>query len=85
MARRENEDALHPTPPRFHGNGSPGARFPRLGWEALAPLPARPMGDFLKDNWIWILAPMVLVLVAVLSLLLLGGEEGDAGFIYNLW
>lgn len=46
---------------------------------------ARTMGSFLRENWIWILAPMVLVLVAVLTLLIIGGGESDAGFIYNLW
>ncbi len=43
------------------------------------------MGSFLKENWIWIVAPMVLVLVGVVALIILGGEEGDAHFIYNLW
>jgi hypothetical protein len=46
------------------------------------------MGAFLKENWIWIVAPMAFVLIAILALLLLGGdggEGGDANFIYNLW
>ena len=47
------------------------------------------MGAFLKENWLWIVAPMVLVLIAVVVILLSGGAsdgaEGEAKYIYNLW
>jgi hypothetical protein len=45
------------------------------------------MGSFLRENWIWIVAPLVLVLVAVGVLLLAGsgGEGEDAAFIYNIF
>ena len=43
------------------------------------------MGAFLKENWIWIVTPMVLVVAAIVYLLMTGGDEGDAKYIYNLW
>ena len=42
------------------------------------------MVDFLKQNWIWILAPVVLVVGVILFLVLTGGDAGEQPFIYNL-
>lgn len=43
------------------------------------------MGAFLKENWLWILAPMVLIpLLYLLALAFAGGQEGDSTFIYNI-
>jgi flagellar basal body-associated protein FliL len=44
------------------------------------------MGKFLKENWIWIVAPIVLVAVGVLVLVFfVGGDEGTAPFTYALF
>ena len=37
------------------------------------------MGRFLRDNWLWIALPFVLVLGGMLVILLLGGDEGVGG------
>lgn len=43
------------------------------------------MGEYLRENWLWILAPLVLIpLTYLLSLCLGAGEGGDAAFIYNI-
>ena len=44
------------------------------------------MGRFIKENWIWIAAPIVLVSVAVVALLVLdGGGDQTAPFTYSLF
>ena len=42
------------------------------------------MGNFLKENWIWIVAPVAVVVIAVVALLLM--TEGDPAndFVYHL-
>jgi hypothetical protein len=42
------------------------------------------MGKFFKENWIWILTPMVLIVGAVLVVAALR-QSGDATFTYNLF
>jgi len=43
------------------------------------------MGEFLRENWLWILAPLVLIpLVYLLSLQLGAGGSDDSAFIYNI-
>lgn len=42
------------------------------------------MGNFLKDYWIWIVGPVVLVLAAVVAIYLLSGPEGDATHMYGI-
>jgi hypothetical protein len=39
---------------------------------------------FLRENWIYIAAPFVLIVVALLVLLLMGSDE-PGGFLYNLF
>lgn len=44
------------------------------------------MGKFLKENWLWILAPIVLVLGGLVVLMMsTGGGNDDQPFIYNIW
>ena len=47
------------------------------------------MGSFLKDNWIWIAGPLIVILVGVGVLIAFdsmdGGGDGDGGFIYDLF
>ena len=44
------------------------------------------MGSFWRENWIWIVAPLVLILVAVTVLVLSSRGDGeDAAFIYNIF
>jgi hypothetical protein len=52
-----------------------------------APPTARPHGaiaEFLRDNWLWILAPIVFVVVLVVVLALLAGDGGDSPFQYSI-
>jgi len=42
------------------------------------------MGSFLRENWIWIVAPIVLVLALVVALLVFGGGD-DSPFVYNIF
>lgn len=43
------------------------------------------LGRFLRENWLWILAPVVVTGLLVLSLALSGPAEGDAPFLYALF
>jgi hypothetical protein len=43
------------------------------------------MKQFLKENILWILAPVVVVGVGVLVLYFMGGDEGQAPFTYSLF
>jgi hypothetical protein len=43
------------------------------------------MKRFLRENWIWIATPLVLVAIGLFVLLyVVGNEEGTSAFIYNL-
>lgn len=42
------------------------------------------MGTFLRENWLFIVLPIVLVMVGLAALVLFGGESGSK-FIYNLF
>jgi hypothetical protein len=41
------------------------------------------MMAFLKEYWLWILAPIALVFLALLAMFLLGGGN-DSPFVYNI-
>lgn len=43
------------------------------------------MGKFLRENWLWVALPFIVVLAAM-AILILVSEEGDAAapFIYNV-
>jgi hypothetical protein len=42
------------------------------------------MAKFLRENWIWIVAPIVVVVVAVVILLVTTESDPAADFTYNL-
>ncbi len=42
------------------------------------------MGSFFRENWIWILAPLILILIAVAALVLTGNDFSDGEFHYDL-
>ena len=39
---------------------------------------------FLRENWIYIVAPFVLIVAALILLACFGGE-GSSGFLYNIF
>jgi len=45
------------------------------------------MGTFIRENWLWIALPLVLILVAIGVLLLMDGSSkgGDGEFHYDLF
>jgi ABC-type dipeptide/oligopeptide/nickel transport system permease subunit len=43
------------------------------------------MGSFLRENWIWIVAPLIVILIAVMALVFSGTDSfGDGEFQYDL-
>jgi hypothetical protein len=42
------------------------------------------MGDFLKENWIWIVAPIVLVAIGVIIILAMSSDDPGGVFIYSM-
>lgn len=42
------------------------------------------MGQFLRENWIYIVAPLAIVLVG-LGVLILWGDDSSSPFIYNIF
>lgn len=61
-----------------HPFSTPTATLPH------SPTSSSGMGKFFKENWIWILTPMVLIVGAVLVVAALR-QSGDATFTYNLF
>ena len=43
------------------------------------------MKDFLKEFWLWILIPFVLMIGVLLAVLLLANGDGSSPFVYNLF
>ena len=43
------------------------------------------MGKFLADNWIWIVAPIVIVMVAMVAVLLLTRGNDPGSFVYPIF
>lgn len=41
------------------------------------------MKDFLRENWIYIVAPVVIILIVILVLMFTGGSESP--FTYNIF
>jgi hypothetical protein len=39
---------------------------------------------FLKENWLFIVAPFVLILIALVVVFVLGGDS-PSGFLYNIF
>jgi hypothetical protein len=42
------------------------------------------MGSFLRENWIWIVAPIALVVVLVVAVVVIGGGDSSP-FVYNIF
>ena len=42
------------------------------------------MSNFLRENWIWIVAPIALV-VGLVAVMIVIGSQGDAPFVYPIW
>lgn len=42
------------------------------------------MKDFLRENWLYIVAPLALVLVLLVALILFGGDSASP-FFYNIF
>jgi len=42
------------------------------------------MGDFLRENWLYIVLPIGLVLVGLVALVLFG-DDSASNFIYNIF
>ena len=43
------------------------------------------MARFLRENWLWIVAPIVFALVLFALLFLFMGGENGSEFQYNIW
>ena len=43
------------------------------------------MKDFLRDNWAWIVTPIVLVMVLLLVVAYVFHDDSLGGFVYNLF
>jgi len=41
------------------------------------------MGAFLRENWKWIVVPIVLVVLALLAFVMFGGGENTSPFQYG--
>ena len=42
------------------------------------------MGQFLRENWIWIVAPVLTVVVLVVVILVMSEGDPAADFVYSL-
>lgn len=40
--------------------------------------------DFLRENWLYIVGPLVVILIG-LVLLAIFGDDSPSNFLYNLW
>ena len=43
------------------------------------------MGKFLRENWLWILAPIVIVLALFVTIIVMQGGDDTSPFIYNIF
>ena len=41
--------------------------------------------NFLKENWLWIAAPVVIILALLVFLMMQTEGNSDSPFIYNIW
>lgn len=49
------------------------------------PSPPEPMKRFLRENWLWLVAPFLIVAIGLVVLLFVVGNEAEnSGFVYNL-
>jgi hypothetical protein len=40
---------------------------------------------FIRENWVWIVAPIVVVALLLVSIAWLGGGDSSAPFVYNIF
>ena len=43
------------------------------------------MGKFWRENWAWIVAPFVLIVIAVVVILFITEGDAEAPFVYNVF
>ncbi|MDP6410611.1 MAG: hypothetical protein QGI46_14650 [Planctomycetota bacterium] len=44
------------------------------------------MGNFLRENWIWIVSPIAIVILGLCWMIYMGSSgDGDAPFLYNIY
>ena len=43
------------------------------------------MKDFLKEYWLWILIPSLVVAVGILFLVMAGNSDSSSPFVYNIF
>jgi hypothetical protein len=43
------------------------------------------MGNFLRENWLWIVTPIVLLVIALAVVVMNLGTSDDGQFIYNIF
>jgi hypothetical protein len=43
------------------------------------------MGNFLRENWIWIVAPIVIVLVLFVVFIAMSGDDANLPFTYTIF
>jgi len=42
------------------------------------------VGRFLRENWLWVVAPIVLV-VGLVAVAIAIGNQGESPFVYPIW
>jgi len=43
------------------------------------------MGKFIRENWLWIVAPIVIVLVLFVAIIMMSGEGDTSPFVYQIF
>jgi len=43
------------------------------------------MGKFLRENWLWIVAPIVFVLILFIVIIVVNGQNDASPFVYNIF
>ncbi len=43
------------------------------------------MGNFLRENWLWIVVPIFVVVAAVVVIVFMTNPDETAPFTYNVW
>ena len=43
------------------------------------------MSNFLRENWLWIVTPLVLLLIALVVIVMAGGSGEEGNYVYNIF
>ncbi len=43
------------------------------------------MGSFLRENWLWIVTPIFLLMLALVYVLVMLPGDDDGSFVYNIF